>query len=43
MNHNDSKVLTELDPSLKLLDPTEPVKYDFSFLKKFIINKSIIM
>jgi len=27
---NDSKALTELDNSLRLLDPNDPVKYDFA-------------
>ena len=27
---NDGKALTELDNSLRLLDPTDPVKYDFA-------------
>jgi uncharacterized protein (TIGR02757 family) len=27
---NDTKALAELDSSLKLLDPNDPVKYDFA-------------
>ncbi len=29
-NQNDIKALTELDDSLRLLDPNDPVKYDFA-------------
>jgi hypothetical protein len=27
---NDTKALNELDNSLRILDPTDPVKYDFA-------------
>ena len=29
-NQNDGKALTELDINLRLLDATDPVKYDFA-------------
>jgi len=29
-NQNDAKALSELDTNLRLLDPTDPVKYDFA-------------
>ncbi len=36
---NDSKALAELDASLRLLDPTDPVKYDFALFGLGISEK----
>lgn len=37
---NDSKALTELDNSLRLLDPDDPVKYDFALFGIGVFEKA---
>ena len=36
---NDSKAVVELDNNLKLLDPSDPVKYDFALFGLAAIEK----
>lgn len=36
---NDGKALTELDTSLRKLDPNDPVKYDFALFGLGVFEK----
>jgi hypothetical protein len=40
---NDSKALLELDTSLRLLDPKDPVKYDFALFGLGIFLKVLVL
>jgi hypothetical protein len=39
---NDSKALLELDTSLRLLDPKDPVKYDFALFGLGILKVLVL-
>jgi hypothetical protein len=36
---NDGKALTELDTNLRILDPKDPVKYDFALFGLGVFEK----
>ena len=36
---NDAKALAELDTNLRILDPTDPVKYDFALFGLGVFEK----
>ena len=38
-SQNDSRALAELDQSLRKLDPTDPVKYDFALFGLGVFEK----
>ena len=38
-SQNDAKALAELDTSLRKLDPTDPVKYDFALFGLGVFEK----
>ncbi len=38
-NQNDAKALAELDAQLRLMDPVDPVKYDFALFGLGVFEK----